>query len=353
MEYGSEFDARANDAFVRAFPGFVGDDWLLFRSGRDAMKAFARALGPRHVLLPALCCDSMIVPLALCGCELGFYRMRADLRADEWDVLQKARPGTLLIYTPYFGVHPFSDAFLQRLREAGVFLAEDRTQDIVIRRAPGGFEPDAVFASLRKWAALPEGGMLRTGLPAETDPADSRFGDMRQEAMEKKTRYLQNGDPALKRDFLRELHEAEELLDQSPAAPGMCGKYREQLLQLDLGEIGRVRLRNLRRLAGRLEPLRQADRLRFLSDTPEDSGLYLPILLDDREPVKKALWARSAYHPVIWPEPPRAAGLCPNSRYVVEHMLALIVDQRCSLADMDQIADDLIEIIDRQESRKP
>ena len=351
MEYGSEFDARANDRFVRAFPGFVEDDWLLFRSGRDAMKALSRACGPRPVLLPALCCDSMIVPLALCGCEVSFYRLRADLRADEADVLQKAGPGTLLIYTPYFGVHPFTDAFLQRLRDSGVLLAEDRTQDIPIRRAPGGFEPDAVFASLRKWAALPEGGMLRTALPAQTDPADSRFGDMRREAMEKKTRYLETNDPALKHDFLRELHEAEALLDASAAAPAMSADCREQLLHLDLREIGEVRLRNLRRLAERLEPLRQAGKLRFLSETPEQSGLYLPILLEDREPVKKALWAQGAYHPVIWPEPERAAGICPVSRFVVDHMLALIVDQRCALSDMDKIADAIIEIISKQEKK--
>ena len=37
MEYGSEFDARANEDFARAFPGFIKDDWMLFRSGRDAM----------------------------------------------------------------------------------------------------------------------------------------------------------------------------------------------------------------------------------------------------------------------------------------------------------------------------
>ena len=351
MEYGSEFDARANESFVRAFPGFVGDDWLLFRSGRDAMKALARAVGPRLVLLPVLCCDSMIVPFALCGCRTAFYRMEPDLCADEADVLRLAGPGTLLVYSPYFGVQPFSEGFLQRLRERGVLLAEDRTQDIVLRREPGGFEPDAVFASLRKWAALPEGGMLRTALPVKPDPADSRFGDMRRQAMEEKTRYLQDGDPARKRDFLRKLHEAEALLDISPAAPVMSAAYRDQLLQLDLWEVGRVRLRNLHRLAERLEPLRQAGRLRFLSTTPERSGLYLPILLEDREPVKLALWAQGAYHPVIWPEPERAAGVCPVSRYVVDHMLALICDQRCSLEDMDRIADQLIESLALQEKK--
>ena len=55
MEYGSEFHARANDPFERAFPGFVQDDWRLVRSGRDALKALAGLVRGRRVLLPALC----------------------------------------------------------------------------------------------------------------------------------------------------------------------------------------------------------------------------------------------------------------------------------------------------------
>ena len=59
MEYGSEFDARTNEAFLTDFSDFVQPDWHLYRSGRDAMKALARSMGKRRVLLPALCCDSM------------------------------------------------------------------------------------------------------------------------------------------------------------------------------------------------------------------------------------------------------------------------------------------------------
>ena len=347
MEYGSEFHARANEPFERAFPGFVQDDWTLVRSGRDALKALAGLVRGKRVLLPALCCESMIVPFALHGCELVFYRMREDLRADEEDVRDKLTDGALLLYMPYFGIRPFSDDFLRELKSCGrgVLLVEDRTQDIVVPRREEGFMPDATLASLRKWASLPEGGMLRTALSVEIGPADSRFGDLRLEAMEEKDRYLESWEPALKRDFLQKLHTAEALLDEHAEAAAMSERYRRRLLLLDFEAIYRARRRNIRYLAEKLEPLRAAGKLRFLTERPEQSTLYLPLLLENRGAVQRALAEKGVYCPVIWPEPEQAVGVCPVSRYVTGHVLCLPCDQRYGEADMDFCADCLLEIM--------
>ena len=347
MEYGSEFHAGANEAFERAFPGFIKDDWTLVRSGRDALKALAGLVRGKRVLLPALCCESMIVPFALAGCEVVFYRMLEDLRADEEDVRDKLTDGALLLYMPYFGIRPFSDGFLRELKSCGrgILLAEDRTQDIVVPRREEGLTPDATLASLRKWASLPEGGMLRTALPVRIGPADSRFGDLRLEAMEEKDRYLESWEPAIKRDFLQKLHTAEAMLDEHAEAAAMSERYRRRLLRLDFEAVYRARCRNVRHLAEKLEPLREAGRLRFLTEHPEKSTLYLPLLLENRGAVQRALAEKGVYCPVIWPEPEQAAGICSVSRYVTGHVLCLPCDQRYDEADMDFCADCLSKIM--------
>ena len=56
MEYGSFFDGRANLGFERSSAARLPEDWQLWRSGRDAMKALARLAGAKRVLLLALCC---------------------------------------------------------------------------------------------------------------------------------------------------------------------------------------------------------------------------------------------------------------------------------------------------------
>ena len=116
------------------------------------------------------------------------------MRGDETDVLNKLRDGDMFLYLSYFGVKPFSDAFLESLRagEKNLLLVEDRTQDLIAPRPADGFQPDAMVASLRKWAALPEGGVLQSGLTLGASREDNTFGDRCHKAQEEKDRYLKD-----------------------------------------------------------------------------------------------------------------------------------------------------------------
>ena len=346
MEYGSEFDLHANLPF-RGGDG-TPENWQLFRSGRDALEALARLAGRSRVLLPALCCESMILPFAQNGYEVSFYRLQEDYSADAADVSEKLREGDVLFYMRYFGIRPFPDTFLDGLRASGkqLFFLEDRTHDILIPRGGEGFQPDATAASLRKWAALPEGGMLATALGTVKAPTDPRYGDLRLGAMEMKSRYLESGEEALHRAYREALHEAESLLDASGEPVAMHPKYRAILRELDFANILETRRRNLNRLRERLKPLFDSGALRLMTDTPERSGLYLPVLVRNRDAVQRELIARRLFCPAaIWPEPREAAGVCPVSHAVTENMLSLLCDQRYTETDMDYLAENLTEII--------
>lgn len=349
MEYGSEFDWRSNDALISDIPQkFVQDDWQLYRSGRDAMKAIARIVGGRRVLLPALCCESMILPFSANGYDVEFYKMNPDLTGDEDDVRAKLTDVAVLLYMPYFGIRPFTDEFLLSRRESGrnIILVEDRTHDIIVPRGDEGSTPDAVLASLRKWAALPEGGMLRTDMGSCAAGVDARFGDTRREVMEMKVRYLETWEPELKKDFLDMLHGAERLLDESGEPCGMSAEYEALLRRVDFAKLLTKRRANAARLKERLAAL-DGIKLRFLSGHPEESTLYFPVYLENRGEVQRAMAQHGVYCPVIWPEPEAAHGVCEVSRYVTEHMLALPCDQRYTPGDMDFIADTLIEALEK------
>ena len=352
IEYGSEFDWQANMAFAGGSE--IPDEWQLFRSGRDALRAFARLAGRKRVLLPALCCESMILPFVQNGYEPVFYRMKGNLSADEEDLLGKCRRGDILLYMRYFGVRPFPDDFLSTLREEnGLLMLEDRTHDILIRREADDFRPDAVAASLRKWAALPEGGMLETSLgrpAAKTDPA---YGDLRLSAMKEKSNYLETGNEELRPVYLEKFRQAEQLLDRNREPVAMSPQYKEILQGLDLAAIHAARVHNLRRLQERLDVLFSAGIIRPLISEPERSGLYLPLLVSGRDRVQRELIRRRIYCPAaIWPEPEAAAGVCPVSHSITEHMLSVLCDQRCGKADIDLIAENLIEILTEEGERK-
>ena len=78
--------------------GFVKSDWRVYRSGGVALKAFARLGGRTKVLLPALCCESMVLPFEQNGYTVEFYKLCEDLRADEDDVISKLELGCVLLY---------------------------------------------------------------------------------------------------------------------------------------------------------------------------------------------------------------------------------------------------------------
>lgn len=346
MEYGSEFDIGTN----RPFSGEtrIPESRQLFRSGRDALKAFARLAGKKRVLMPALCCESMILPFEQNAYEPGFYRLREDLRADTEDVRAKLKDDTVLLYMRYFGVKPFEDDFLEGLRreKRGLLFLEDRTHDILVRRGDEGFAPDGTAASLRKWTALPEGGMLETRLGEYTAGTDTRYGDLRLDAMEKKSRFLETGDPALRAAYTDMFRRAEAILDEDGVPTAMHPRYRELLQSIDFDKILAARRRNLKRLQARLAPLMEAGIVRAMTSAPERSGLYLPILVRDRDAVQRVLFGRKIYCPSsIWPEPGQASGICPVSRRITEHMIAVLCDQRYTEADMDYLADNLINVL--------
>ena len=347
-EYGSEHHWQSRQGFEGVTRRREIYAWRFYRSGRDALKQVARLHRGAAVLLPALCCESMILPFTLNGCPVRFYKLKPDLTGDEADVLSKAAPGTVLLYMPYFDIQPFTTDFLTRLRQSGVILLEDRTQDIIVGR-PASFPPDYTVASVRKWAALPEGGILKTAAALPRAGADGRFGALRRQAMEEKGLYLENGDAGLKQDFLAKFHEAEDLLDESGEPVAMSMENRSYLENIDFAKVLSARRRNAQVLEQALAELTAAGKLRPLCKSESTAGLYYPILLENRDAVQQALALQNIYCPVIWPIPAQARGVCETCEATAAHILALPCDQRYSEQDMATIAETLKAIITGEE----
>lgn len=343
-EYGSEHHWQSRQGFEGVTRRREIYAWRFYRSGRDALKQVARLHRGATVLLPALCCESMILPFTLNGCPVNFYKLKPDLTGDEADVLSKAAPGTVLLYMPYFDIQPFTTDFLARLRQSGVVLLEDRTQDIIVGR-PAPFLPDYTVASIREWAALPEGGILKTAAALPYAGADGRFGGLRRQAMEEKSLYLENGDAGLKQDFLAKFREAEALLDESGEPVAMSMENRAYLENIDFARVLEARRRNAAVLEQALAALVSAGKLRPLCKSGTTAGLYYPILLENRDAVQQALARRNIYCPVIWPIPAQAQGICEICEATAAHILALPCDQRYTEQDMATITETLKAIV--------
>ena len=99
------------------------------------------------------------------------------------------------------------------------------------------------------------------------------------------------------------------------------------------------RVKNVRLLKDGLQPLVDCGRLDFITNAPEKSTLYFPVLVKNRDAVQKALAEKSVFCPVIWPVPEQARNICSNSEYVADNMLAIPCDQRYGQDDMLKIVE--------------
>lgn len=347
-EFGSEFDWDSNIAFLKSPAEYISDVNLQkFRSGRDALKAIALFYHHRtkKVLLPALCCESMVTPFLMSGYEVVFYKINSNYTADVDDIEKKLEKGCVFLYMSYFGIDAIDSSYIRSWkRNFEIISIEDRTQNILIE--PKGFLPDITISSIRKWLALPDGALLWANENYVCNAIiDNKFSDIRERAMRVKSSYLSEGVESLKDTYLSMFQSANRMLDESLNIFSISRKSEMILRQIDFNKIFNQREQNVKILKQNLEIAKEKKLLAFITEKPEKSTLYFPILVEKRDEVQKLLAKEKVYCPVIWPLPHGAKRICNVADYTAKHMLAIPCDQRYSVEDMAFISEKLIKVL--------
>ena len=351
IEFGSEFDWEANYPFQTDKNNKYFDFYNMqaYRSGRDALKAIAYSYKAqtKTVLLPALCCESMVSPFLMNGYKPVFYKMNADYTVNVKDIENKIERDCLILYMSYFGVMPISVSQLMEWKKAfsPVFI-EDRTHNI-LHKKEDSFIPDITMASIRKWFALPDGGILFADKIFEAKPNSGlEFADLRLQAMKKKSKYLLEGGEDLKDEYRRLLTTASESLDKNIEHYEISSFSKNLLSNINFEKILLQRQKNIRVLKSFLDIMVQQERISYITDEPEKSALYFPFLVKNRDALQEKLAREKIYCPVIWPVPQEAQGVCEIADYTAKHMIALPCDQRYDEKDMRYIGSTIMKLVD-------
>lgn len=345
-EFGSEFDMASNVQFLLEEETDFFSGALLFRSGRDVLRQIARQQPFGRVLLPVLCCQAMVDPFIQNGYQVAFYSLDGDLEVDANALEGLLDQPAILLNLNYFGKNLIADETICLLRELhpNCFFVLDSTQKLLVDSREKDLY-DAVVVSVRKWFALPDGGILwqKKGVLETPGPAPE-FAALRRRAMEEKSGYLRNGDPVQKASFRSLLNQAIELIDTDVSLAGMTVESATLLRHMDCESVLRKRAKNCVLLA---EELCRCPAVTFLPERPREGGLYFPILVENRENVQRLLAAQGVYCPVIWPAPKEQRADYPNVRRIENTMLALPCDQRYGADDMKEIAKMVAAVTER------
>ena len=291
-------------------------------SGRTAIEAVLKNLPDAHTaLLPSYCCDSMIMPFRDAGIDVRFYRVWWN------DGLKAEIDGSadILLWCNFFG-------YQNKMPDFDGVIIEDITHSL-LSAIPSHPRADYLVASLRKWEPINCGGYCSVQVNGTEPPEE--FVNLKTAAMKLKTEYLKELKAEKKEQFLQMFGESNHWLAEHYSGLSIDSFSRAYLDRADVEKQRRIRRENARVL---YEGLSKTVQFMFPIEDM-DCPLFVPILLPNRDEVRKHLTKNEIYCPVHWPKPDG----CESNIYNSE--LSLICDQRYRIEDMERIVSVLKEVV--------
>ena len=341
-EYGYEYDAVLDKELYEKSKGQVTRERFMgamcLSSGRDALKVVAREFEPTTVLIPALACESMVLPFEMYDHEVKYYKLNKDYSINLeslCSLITNEDKIILFLYIDYFGNKAMGNAVLEKVRASypQLIFIEDRTHNLLVN-SRYTFKPDFTVASLRKWIDIPDGGLMwpNRELKSKEYSEDLTFSEVRLRAQCMRNEYLQVGDESLKTEYRKIFSTVTDMIDEEKI-PGLMSQYAyERVCHANLEEVNEKRSRNAQILISELKGFA------FVQDKTDRGDVYVAVLIENRDVVQKKLASIGIFCTIIWPLNDEQRAACEVAKYTEEHILTIYCDQRYSVEDMKYIA---------------
>lgn len=302
-------------------------------SGRTAIKAVLEQIPEaKKALLPSYCCESMIQPFRDKGISVAYYPVHYSegLKIDT----SFTHNTDIILWCNYFGFK----ATMPEFTGFDGIIIEDITHSLL---SDTSYHKQSQFivASIRKWEPVLCGGYCagvgrRLNLEPKTKPSEF-FLNLKQSAMHLKTEYLEDPSEDKKTQFLSMFLESNRYLSENYSGFAIDDWSKEYLAHADIEEQKRIRRKNAATLYEGLQ-----GKIQFLFTKEKmDCPLFVPIISEKRDEIRKHLIDKGIYCPVHWPKPKG----CRSNLYDLE--LSLICDQRYDTEDMERIVSVISEIL--------
>lgn len=325
-EIGSEFHLMPfENGFGFKFPR---PGTLVF-SGRTAIEAVLNQLpNARSALLPSYCCNSMIEPFRAAGIEVRHY----DVNWNQGVRIDLNETADILLWCNYFG-------FKNEMPDFDGIIIEDITHSLLSEQ-PCHERSDHLVASVRKWEPILCGGYcsLATGGMAPSE----EFTRKKSAAMELKSSYLEDLVPEKKPQFLQMFSDSNHWLAKHYSGLLIDPWSRAYVERADVKAQREIRRKNAHVLYAGL----QNQACFFFPEEEMDCPLFVPILAENRDELRKYLISNGIYCPVHWPMPEG----CRSDIYHRE--LSLICDQRYDENDMERTVSVLRAFLKKHPAQK-
>lgn len=304
---------------------------VFYSSGRDALHAILESIKKRNInriLLPDYLCSSIVSTVITAGFEYEYYRLTDELLPDYMHIGSKADKDAILIIN-YFGMQNLSES-IKNIKE---FYSESIIVEDDVQAFYSFVDTDSLadysFTSLRKWFAVPDGGPARSRHSDLLAPCGRNcFGEIKLSGLVLKglRKTLGNIDDT----YLKLLKDGEELIDASISSP--CMEITKNVMErTDVKRLALVRKRNADLMISGLADMGLTP---IIKATSESVPFFIPLILEERDRVRRKLFEHNIFCPVHWP----LDGLeVERGKYMAEHELSLIIDHRYGVSDIRRV----------------
>ena len=337
-EIGSEFHIDLEKSAISLNKSNIFDylqeyNTQYFDSGRSALLELLKQIHVKKIALPEYICES--VRNCFNDVEVVYYTVDQQFHIiwdDLIDICNNSNVDT--IYLHYFNGYideSYDFVRLNKLKEKkNIQIIEDTTHSFFSNKHTIG---DYCICSLRKWFAIPDGGVLYSKKKFKKEILKvNNWYELKYEAMIKKNNYLK-GLCDNKSEFLNTFSKVENMLDNQ--------KESFRISEISLNILKTIDLKNIMQ--------KRVDNYIILGKAFEDNGyklialeginqvpLFCTIYVDRRDDMRNYLIKNNIYCPVHWPlynELQKRKNAIHNTM----HELSIPIDQRYSENEMSYI----------------
>ena len=345
-EYGSNFEMV--NSIGDATSLVDSSNTIYLRTAREAILYICKRNKLKTVLMPALCCASMVQPFIQSKIEVRYYKMKNNLTIDYEDLRKKLKDDSFIFVMHYYGVKTFDSNILQDIVQSykNIQVIQDCTQHIFAKNLYDDIA-DYWIGSIRKWVSIADGAFLASTKHKLNHviqiKEDDGFVETTIQAMQLKQQYLSDGDENKKKLYREKFGNCMAQLKGEIVVHSMSDVSRKMFYNIvDCVDVCNKRTDNYNVLYERLK----CDVPEILKYSSKHMGaLCLNIVVSNQDKVQQKLASKGIYCQVLWPLNKEAEDTCRFSKWYAEHMLAVPCDKRYGIEDMLVISDELRKVI--------
>lgn len=327
---GGEFEINLSNlkrGKKNLYPGF------LYSSGRAALfnvlQFIVENIKIKTIYLPDYLCSSIIDVVALFKLNVKFYPINNNLEAEIEYLFKKKLDSSVILLINYFGCIDLRGV-IDNLKEYApdICIIEDNVQSMFSMYNDSS--SDFSFTSFRKQLPVPDGGWVKSKYANLPDAnAENTFVSYKIAGglLKNYKRYKCIKDEV----YLTLFKNGEDRINEN---------LNSEISDITLDIIENINIENVRkkRIANASYLASQLDEIGIFPVVklfPSFVPLFLPIMIENRDEIRKILAENNIFCPIHWPTEYRELKM---NMIMAKNELSLVIDQRYGKRDMDKIA---------------